>query len=271
MRLLIFPSSIYLTNYLTKNSFRSLFLGTSLGLMTLIVSQTAAAITTKNITYMVDNQPYQGYYAKADKPNAPFILLIHDWDGLTEYERKRADMLANEGYNVLAADMFGAGIRPTEIADRKRLTSALYEDRSKMRRLLQGALNAGQQQGNNVREGVTMGYCFGGTVALELARAGFPQKAFVPFHGELKIPTGQSYDKTVGEILVIHGTADEVVPMEDFATLGKTLEATKVAHEMISYSGAEHAFTVFDSDKYDARADERSWKRYLDFLADKYK
>lgn len=79
-------------------SFRSLLLGTSLGLIALVASQTAAAITTKNITYTVDNQPYQGYYAKADKPNAPFILLIHDWDGLTDYERKRADMLATEGY-----------------------------------------------------------------------------------------------------------------------------------------------------------------------------
>lgn len=259
------------STYLPTSFCRSLFLGTSLALMALTFSQTAAAITTKNITYTVNDQLYQGYYAKADKPNAPFILLIHDWDGLTDYERKRADMLANQGYNVLAADMFGLGVRPSKIEDKKRLTSALYEDRSKMRRLLQGALNAGQQQGNNVREGVTMGYCFGGTVALELARSGFPQKAFVPFHGELKIPKGQSYEKTVGEILVIHGTADQVVPMEDFSMLGKTLETSKVPHEMITYSGAQHAFSVFDSDRYDARADARSWKHYLDFLADEYK
>lgn len=252
-------------------SIRSLLVGTSMGLIALAISQTAAAITTKNITYTVDNQSYQGYYAKADKPNAPFILLIHDWDGLTDYERQRADMLATEGYNVLAADMFGQGIRPTTIEDKKRLTGVLYEDRNKMRRLLAGALTAGQQQGNNVREGVTMGYCFGGTAALELARSGFPQKAFVPFHGELNIPKGQNYDTTVGEILVMHGSADEVVPLADFATLGKALEASNVAHEMISYSGAHHAFSIFGSDKYDARADKRSWKRYMDFLAEEYK
>lgn len=252
-------------------SFRSLLLGTSLGLIALVASQTAAAITTKNITYTVDNQPYQGYYAKADKPNAPFILLIHDWDGLTDYERKRADMLAAEGYNVLAADMFGLGVRPTAIEDKKRLTSALYKDRNEMRSLLAGALNVGQQQGNDVRQGVTMGYCFGGTAALELARSGFPQKAFVPFHGELNIPKGHSYNHTVGELLVFHGSADQVVPLEDFATLGKTLEASNIPHEMITYSGAHHAFSVFDSDKYDVRADKRSWSRYLDFLADEYK
>ena len=262
-----------LSNFIpsTRSLCQSLLFTTTLGVMTLTVSQTAAAITTKNISYTVDNQNYEGYYAKADKANAPFILLIHDWDGLTDYERKRADMLAEQGYNVLAADMFGAGIRPTEIEERKRLTSALYEDRSKMRHLLEKALSVGQSEGNNVREGVTMGYCFGGAVALELARSGFPQKAFMPFHGGLDIPIGQNYNKTIGEILVFHGSADESVSLEDFTTLGKTLEAAKVPHEMVTYSGARHAFTVFDSDRYDARADERSWNRYLSFLENTYK
>lgn len=258
-------------NYLAKSTYRSLMIGASMGLTALTLSQTAAAITTKNVTYTVDNQAYEGYYAKADKPNAPFILLIHDWDGLTDYERKRADMLANEGYNVFAADMFGQGIRPTSVEENKKLTGELYDDRSKMRRILEGALNAGRLQGNDVRKGITMGYCFGGTAALELARSGFEQKAFVPFHGAFDIPTGQNYDKTTGEILVFHGSADDSVSLESFATLGKTLEAAKVPHEMITYSGAPHAFTVFDSDRYDARADERSWKRYLDFLANTYK
>lgn len=252
-------------------NFRSLMLGASLGLMGFMASQTAAAITTKNISYAVDDQVYESYYAEADKADAPFILLIHDWDGLTDYERKRADMLAEEGYNVLAADMFGQGVRPTSIEENKRLTGELYDDRSKMRRLLQGALNAGRLEGNVVSEGTTMGYCFGGTVALELARSGFPQKAFVPFHGAFDIPAGQSYDKTSGEILVFHGSADESVSLESFATLGKTLEAASVPHEMITYSGAPHAFSVFGSDRYDERADKRSWKRYLDFLEEEYK
>lgn len=255
-----------------KNVCRSLLLAASLAIMTLTASQTASAITTTDIIYTVDNKPYQGYYAKADRPNAPFILLIHDWDGLTDYERQRADMLAKEGYNVLAADMFGAGVRPTALKDKKRLTGELYEDRNKMRRLLAEALNTAQAQGNNVHEGVTMGYCFGGSVALELARSGFEQKAFVPFHGGLELPSFQNYDNTKGEILVFHGSADEAVPFEDFTALGKTLEASQVPHEMITYSGAVHAFTDFNNpDRYDARADERSWKRFLGFLADEYK
>lgn len=262
----------FMPSVLPKKTSRTLFLATSLGIMTLTASQTASAVTTKDISYKVDDETYEGYYAKADKANAPFILLIHDWDGLTDYEKKRADMLAEEGYNVLAADMFGTGVRPTTMEDKKRLTSELYENRKKMRRLLQGALNIGQQQGNDVRKGVTMGYCFGGTVALELARSGFPQEAFVPFHGGLETPAGQDYEKTDGEILVFHGSADESVPLEDFTKLGVTLEASKVPHEMITYSGAVHAFTDFDNpDRYNARADKRSWSHYLGFLAGKYK
>ncbi len=256
---------------LSKTRSQSMLASASISAMVLLVSQTASAITTQNLTYTVDNQAYEGYYARADVPNAPFILLIHDWDGVTDYERKRADMLAEEGYNVLAADMFGTGVRPTAMEDKKRLTGALYDDRAKMRRLLEAALNVGQDQGNNVQEGVTMGYCFGGTVALELARAGFPQKAFVPFHGAFDIPKGQDYENTKGEILVFHGTADEAVSMESFMTLGKTLEAAKVPHEMVTYSGARHAYTVFGSDRYDERADTRSWKRYMDFLSNEYK
>lgn len=262
----------FMLSILPKKTSRTLFVTTSLGIVTLMISQTASAITTKDISYTVDNQSYQGYYAKADKANAPFILLIHDWDGLTDYEKTRADMLAKEGYNVLAADMFGTGVRPTTMEDKKRLTSDLYENRKKMRSLLQEALNVGQQQGNDVRKGVTMGYCFGGSVALELARSGFPQKAFVPFHGGLETPASQTYDKTQGEILVFHGTADEAVPLEDFTALGKTLEASKVPHEMITYSGAVHAFTDFNNpDRYNERADKRSWSRYLDFLKNTYK
>lgn len=255
---------------LLNNPFKTLLINVAVGLMVLSSSQIAAAITTKNVTYSVENKTYEGYYAKADTPNAPFILLIHDWDGLTDYERKRADMLATEGYNVLAADLYGQGIRPTELEDKKRLTGELYNDRNKMRHLLAGALNAGQTEGNNVREGVTMGYCFGGSAALELARSGFPQKAFVPFHGDLATPTHQNYDNTKGEILVFHGTADQVVPFEDFTTLGKTLEVANVPHEMITYSGAKHAFTDFEAESYDERADQRSWQRYLEFLDNLY-
>ena len=241
--------------------------------MTLLFSLMAGAAfgaQGTTVTYEVNGKPYQGYYiSSSDSP--PFILLIHDWDGLTEYEVKRAHMLADLGYTVFAADLFGLGVRPTEVKDKRRLTTELYEDRKRMRERMRGALEEAENRGARTNNGVAMGYCFGGTAVLELARSGSNLKGFATFHGGLETPEGQDYSSTGGEILVLHGSADEAVTLDHFAQLAKELESAEVAHEMITYGGARHAFTVFGSDRYHEEADERSWRRFTVFLADTLK
>ena len=101
---------------------------------------------------------------------------------------------------------------------------------------------------------VAAGYCFGGAAVLELARSGADLKGFATFHGGLKTPEGQNYSKTRGEILVMHGSADTAISLDEFAALAKELETAGVAHEMITYGGAQHAFTVFDGDRYQETA-----------------
>ncbi|QJB55406.1 dienelactone hydrolase family protein [Pseudodesulfovibrio sp. zrk46] len=217
------------------------------------------------VEYEVNGQPYQGYYITPSKA-APFVLLIHDWDGLTDYEVKRAQMLAELGYSVFAADLFGKGVRPTEVKDKKQLTGALYQDREKMRALMYGALKKAKQLGLNTDNGVAIGYCFGGAAVLEFARSGADLRGFVSFHGGLTTPEGQNYTKTKGYVLVLHGTADTSVTMDDFADLAEELEETGVTHEMTTYSGAPHAFTVFGSKRYHEGADKLSWARFIEFL-----
>ncbi len=136
-----------------------------------------------------------------------------------------------------------------------------------MRALLLGALERARKEGMNVDNAVAMGYCFGGAAVLELARSGADLQGFATFHGGLQTPEGQDYAKAQGELIIFHGTADSAISMDDFATLAEELEAQSVTHEMITYSGAEHAFTVFDGDRYQQRADEKSWSRFSDFLA----
>ena len=221
----------------------------------------------KPVDYTVDGATYEGYFV-SPASNAPLVLLIHDWDGLTDYEVRRAEMLAAEGYAVFAADLFGKGVRPTEIADRRQHTGELYKDRAKMRALMNGALDAAAKLGANRGNAVAMGYCFGGAAVLELARSGADLKGFATFHGGLKTPPGQDYGSTRAPILVMHGTADNAISMREFATLADELEDAKVRHEMITYSGAPHAFTVFDSDRYREDADRKSWRRFLDFLGE---
>ena len=233
----------------------------------LLLALPAAAFGTmgNSVTYTIDNRAYEGYYVSpADK--APFVMLIHDWDGLTDYEVKRADMLADLGYAVFAIDLFGAGVRPTEVKDKRQHTGELYKDREKMRALLYGALDEAKRRGADPKNAVVMGYCFGGAAVLEMARSGADVKGFATFHGGLKTPEGQDYSNTRGQILVMHGTADTAITMDQFATLANELEAAGVPHEMITYGGAPHAFTVWGGDRYHKTADKRSWKRFTEFL-----
>ncbi|MFO7988330.1 MAG: dienelactone hydrolase family protein [Desulfotignum sp.] len=217
------------------------------------------------VEYRVDNALFEGIFI-SPAPGAPLVVMIHDWDGLGEYEIRRAHMLADQGYAVFAADMFGKGIRPEEISERRRLTGELYQDRERMRRLLQGALAAAAGQGGDLENAVAMGYCFGGTVVLELARSGEDLKGFVSFHGGLATPPGQDYAQTSGSLLILHGSADTAVTMTEFAKLADALEQHGVAHEMITYGGAPHAFSVFGTNRYREDADRKSWQRFLDYL-----
>jgi dienelactone hydrolase len=220
------------------------------------------------VTYEIDGQAYEGYYI-SPAADAPLVLLIHDWDGLTDYEVRRAKMLADMGYAVFAADLFGAGVRPTEVSDKRQHTGELYKDRAKMRALMNGALAVAGENGADVNNAVAMGYCFGGAAVLELARSGADLKGFATFHGGLQTPEGQDYSKAGSEILVLHGTADTAITMDQFADLASGLEKAGVDHEMVTYGGAPHAFTVFGSERYREDADQKSWARFTAFLEEK--
>jgi dienelactone hydrolase len=234
-------------------------------LLFLLVFSSSAFGAGGQVSYLVNGEAFEGYYI-SPSPDAPLVLLIHDWDGLTDYEIKRANMLAERGYAVFAADLFGKGVRPTEVKDKRQHTGELYKDREKMRSLMLGALKTAGSKGANTDNAIAMGYCFGGAAVLELARSGENLKGFVTFHGGLSTPVGQDYSQAKGKLLILHGTADTNITMDDFARLANELEATGVQHEMITYSGAPHAFTVFGSSRYREDADKKSWSRFSQFL-----
>ncbi|NLC71186.1 MAG: dienelactone hydrolase family protein [Desulfuromonadaceae bacterium] len=239
--------------------------------LALVLATAGFAISAgKAVSYQVDGQPYEGYFVSpAEK--APLVILVHDWDGLTGYEIKRAEMLAELGYAVFAADLFGAGIRPTAVKDKRQHTGELYKNRDKMRNLMNGALTVAKTHGADVGNAVAAGYCFGGAAVLEWARSGADLKGFVSFHGGLKTPEGQNYSRSKGEILVLHGSADTAITLDEFAALAKELETAGTTYEMITYGGADHAFTVFGEKRYQEAADRKSWRRFQEFLAEKLK
>lgn len=226
------------------------------------------ATSAETIVYSVDGKPYEGHWSKA-KDDAPLVILVHDWDGLTDYEIKRAAMLNELGYNVFAADLFGQGVRPTKLEDKRQHTGQLYKDREKLRRLMNASRVKAVELAGHDENIVVMGYCFGGAAVLESARAGMAAKGFVTFHGGLQTPQGQSYNQTKAPILILHGTADSAITMSQFATLATELEQAKVPHQMVTYSGAPHAFTVFGSDRYRKDADTKSWRTFQQFLEER--
>ncbi len=119
------------------------------GVVFLVMPATAFGATGALVTYQVNGQSYEGYYITPSN-QAPLVLLIHDWDGLTDYEIKRANMLAESGYAVFAADLFGAGVRPTELTDKRQHTGELYKNREKMRALMKGALDTAKKRGAKI-------------------------------------------------------------------------------------------------------------------------
>jgi dienelactone hydrolase len=126
-------------------------------------------------------------------------------------------------------------------------------------------------RGANIENAIAFGYCFGGAAVLELARSGADLKGFATFHGGLKTPDGQNYSKTRGKILIMHGSADTTISMDQFAGLANELESAGVSHEMITYGGAQQAFTVFGGNRYQETADKKFWERFTEFLADTLK
>lgn len=225
----------------------------------------ASAVSAETVRYSYQGQALEGFYLSAGQ-DAPLVMLIHDWDGPTGYEFRRAQMLHEADYSVFVADIYGAGIRPVEVADKRHHTGELYRDRGRMRGLINAALQKAAELGANTDNSVMIGYCLGGTAVLEMARAGSPMQGFVAIHGGLATPAGQDYSNVKADILVQHGAADANISMAEFAALSQALEKDGAANEMISYGGAQHSFTKFDNLKYHPEVDKKSWQRLLSFL-----
>ena len=239
----------------------------SLAYALVVAAAPLAAQAGEVVSYTVDGEAFEGYRAEAAGMSKGLVIVIHDWDGLTEYEVKRADMLAEMGYDAFAVDLYGKGTRPVETGAKKAETGKLYKNRERMRSLILGGL--GEARKSNPGEAVVMGYCFGGAASLELARSGQAKDiaGYATFHGGLQTPEGQSYPANTPPLLIAHGGADTSITMDHVAALSKELEKAGVTYEMRVYSGAPHAFTVFGSERYRKTADEHSWDAFSDFLA----
>lgn len=242
---------------------------TSLAVFALTATAVQAEISADYHRYTVGDREYEGYVATntAIEPRGT-VLIVHDWDGMTAYEERRAEMLAALGYTAFAIDVYGADEDPQSMDEYRALSGAMYSDRDEFRMRLMGSIEEAANIMGATDSHVMMGYCFGGAAVLEAARAGADLQGFVSFHGGLGTPDGQDYSATSAPIMLFHGSADPVSGMADLAALLDQLQSAGVSHGAEVFGGARHSFTVYGSSDYDLAADQGSWDGLQEFLED---
>jgi dienelactone hydrolase len=236
-----------------------------------------AKLVTKTIDYKQGDTTLEGYLAYDDSFSGqrPGVLVVHQWMGLTDYEENRAVMLANLGYVAFCADIYGKGIRPQNYKDAGAEATKYKTNRA----LLRLRVNAGLDELKknelvDMKRVAAIGYCFGGTTVIELARSGAELNGIVSFHGGLDSPTPADGKSIKCKVLVCHGADDPFEKPEDLAAFEKEMCDADVDWRLIKYGGAVHSFTQPMADgslpgaKYNARADKRSWADMKSFFAE---
>jgi len=246
-----------------------------------LVGSASAALQTKTIAYKDGDLQCQGYLAWDDAVQGPRpgVLVVHEWWGLDDYARGRAEQLAKLGYVAFAADMYGEGKvteHPKEAGELATHVRANVRDWRK-RAAMALAVLATQPQCDKTRL-AAIGYCFGGSTALQLAYSGADLKAVVTFHAALPAPTAAEAKQIKATILVCHGADDKFIPDQAIKSFRNALDKASVKYEFVSYPDTVHSFTVPGADKhhiagmkYNKTADEDSWKRMVELLAEKFK
>ena len=216
-----------------------------------------------------------GYLAGPDKiiGMAPGVVVIHQWMGVTDHEKRIADELAKLGYTALAADIYGEGVRPAN-AQEAGVQAGIYKnDRNLYQRRIRVALEALKAQpGVDPERLAVIGFCFGGTGALEAARGGLPVKGVVSFHGGLDIPADRPIHPITAKVLVCHG-ADDPFTSRDVPGFQDEMRKAKADYTFIAYAGAVHSFTQKEAGNdptkgaaYQEAATRRSWQHMKDFF-----
>ena len=232
-----------------------------------------AGIVEKTVLYEQDGTELEGFLAYDDsiKGPRPGIVVIHQWKGLTEYEKMRSRMLAELGYVAFAADIYGKGVRAKDNKEAKKLATVFFKDRNLMRARVNAAYEElKKQKVTDTSKTAAIGYCFGGTVALDLARSGADVLGTVTFHGGLSTPTPEDAKNIKGKVLALHGAADQSVLPEHVAAFQKEMSDAGVDWYMEIYAYAPHAFT-HKGPRYNEPADLRSWEEMEDFFKELFK
>jgi len=241
-------------------------------------TQALAAIQKKTVEYRDGNTVLEGYLAYDDaiQGKRPGVLVVHEWNGLGSYTKKRTEQLAELGYVAFAVDMYGKGIRPKNREESGAQANIYRSNRQLMRSRANAGLVVLQQNpltdSNRI---AAIGYCFGGGTVLELARSGANIAGVVSFHGNLDTPNPSDAKAIKAKVLVLHGANDPYVPAEQVAAFESEMRQADVDWQLMAYGGVVHSFTNPEAGNdpskgvaYNEAADKRSWAAMKQFFAE---
>jgi dienelactone hydrolase len=244
----------------------------------LAAGSASAAIHTEAVEYKQGDTTLEGWLAYDDAMSVkrPGVLIVHQWKGLTDYEKKRAEMLAKLGYVAFACDIYGKGIRPTSAQDAGAEAGKYKANRALLRQRANAGLDALKRCAQvDPKRVAAIGYCFGGTTVIELARSGADLAGVVSFHGGLDSPTPADGRNIKCKVLALHGADDPFVPVKDLAAFEDEMRSAGVDWRLIKYGGAVHSFTDWNAGTmktqgaaYNEAADRRSWEDMKQFFAE---
>ncbi len=243
-----------------------------------------AAVVSKYVAYEHAGVKLEGYLVydaakvSAEHP-APGVLVVHEWWGLNDYAKSKAEALAKLGYVAFALDMYGTGVNTEDPKKATELSSPFYG-----KPLMAERAKAGLDQLLATRlvapgKVAAIGYCFGGSTVQALAYTGAPLAGIVSFHGGPVVPTDEQAAAIKGKVLICHGAIDPFIKPEQLHGLLEALDKAKVDYEFVSYSGAVHAFTNPNATRiaqatgltgigYNEAAATRSWQHMQDFFGE---
>ncbi len=246
-------------------------------LLTSLITATPAAakVITEVIPYTQNGTALKGFLAYDDAITGkrPGVLVVHEYWGLNEFARQRAEKLAEMGYVAFAADMYGEG-KVTQNPEEARQLASHIRSTPLLRERAQAALQVlAEQKLVDPERLAAIGFCFGGTTVLELAYSGAPVRGVVSFHGGLTVPKPEDWPKIKASFLILHGAEDPHIKPEDISAFMAAMRQGGADWQMNFYGGAVHSFANpaagHDKSKgvaYNPKAATRSWQAMQLFL-----
>lgn len=237
----------------------------------------ADEITSQEVEYRDGDVVLRGLLALPPQTQPrPAVLVVHEWWGRGAHADRSAVELAKLGFVALAVDMYGDGRSTTDAEQASAWAGAIRKDPDTLRRRLRAALDhvrsLPRTDGSRI---ACIGYCFGGTMALEAAWAGLDVRGVVSFHGSLTTPRPDDAKNVRASVLVLHGADDGLVPAESIDAFEASMRENGIDWEFVAYGGAVHSFTNPAADgsfhpmvRHHPKAAERSWERMRDFLVE---